>query len=79
MAYERQCYTRADDSPLQAYTCDGIFNATLFIPRKRSQGGPSGIYTDHSCIVIENESIIDAINNPEFGVNQIYGPERPYV
>lgn len=48
------------------------------IPRKKSQGGPSGIYTDHSCIAIENESVIDAINNPEFKVNQIYGPGRPY-
>lgn len=63
---------------LQVYTCNGIFNATLPIPRKKSQGGPSGIYTDHSCIVIENESVIDAINNPEFRVNQIYGPGRPY-
>lgn len=29
-------------------------------------------------MVIEAESIIDAINNPEFGVDQIYDPARPY-
>lgn len=62
----------------QVYTCNGIFNETLPIPRKQSQGGPPNIYTDHSCMVIEAESIIDAINNPEFGVDQIYDPARPY-
>ncbi|KAK0191122.1 hypothetical protein F5146DRAFT_956908 [Armillaria mellea] len=30
------------------------------------------------CLVIEQESWIDAINNHEFGVNQIYEPGRPY-
>jgi len=63
---------------LQVYTCNGIFNASLPIPRKTTQGGPDSIYADHSCVVIENESLIDAINNPEFGVNQIFGPERAY-
>lgn len=63
----------------KVYSCNGIFNASLPIPRKSTQGGPSNIYADHSCVVIENESLIDAINNPEFGVNQIYGPEKPYV
>ncbi|KAF8161157.1 galactose mutarotase-like domain-containing protein [Crassisporium funariophilum] len=63
---------------LQVYTCNGIFNADLPISRKKEQGGPTAIYTDHSCVVIENESVIDAINNPEFGVDQIFGPERPY-
>ncbi|KAF9464411.1 galactose mutarotase-like domain-containing protein [Collybia nuda] len=63
---------------LQIYSCNGIFNPALPIPRKKTQGGPLTTYTDHSCVVIESESIIDAINNPEFGVNQIYGPERSY-
>ncbi|KAJ7068416.1 galactose mutarotase-like domain-containing protein [Mycena amicta] len=63
---------------LQIYTCNGIFNPDVPIPRKASQGGPSQLYTDHSCIVVEQESYIDAINNPEFGVNQIYGPGRDY-
>ncbi|KAH7914391.1 galactose mutarotase-like domain-containing protein, partial [Hygrophoropsis aurantiaca] len=64
---------------LQMYTCNGIYNATLPIPRKNSQGGPNYQYEDHSCVVIEQESYIDAINNPEYGVNQIYGPGRDYV
>ncbi|KAJ3716295.1 galactose mutarotase-like protein [Lentinula guzmanii] len=60
---------------LQLYTCNGITN----IPRKVDQGGLNANYTDHSCLVIEQEDYIDGINNPEFDVNQIYGPERPYV
>ncbi|KDR83600.1 hypothetical protein GALMADRAFT_235867 [Galerina marginata CBS 339.88] len=63
---------------LQVYTCNGIFNASLPIPRKTTQGGPGSVYTDHSCVVIESESVIDAINNPEFGVDQIFGPNRAY-
>lgn len=61
------------------YTCNGLYNATLPIGRKTSQGGHLSHYTQHSCIVIEQESIIDAINNPEFGVDQIYGPGRDYT
>ncbi|EIN10310.1 galactose mutarotase-like protein [Punctularia strigosozonata HHB-11173 SS5] len=63
---------------LQVYTCDGIFNASLPIPRKADQGGPSEFYTDHSCLVVEQESWIDAINQPEWGIDQIYGPKRDY-
>ncbi|KAK0453460.1 galactose mutarotase-like protein [Armillaria borealis] len=63
---------------LQVYTCNGIFNASRPIPRKASHGGPSLFYEKHSCLVVEQESWIDAINNPEFGVNQIYEPGRPY-
>ncbi|KZP17313.1 galactose mutarotase-like protein [Athelia psychrophila] len=63
---------------LQMYTCDGIYNATNPIPRKKDQGGPDYHYTDHSCVVLEQESYIDAINNPEYGINQIYGPGRDY-
>ncbi|KAG7096790.1 hypothetical protein E1B28_004200 [Marasmius oreades] len=60
---------------LQIYTCNGLDGT---IPRKKEQGGPEATYGKHSCLVIEQESIIDAINNPEFGVNQIFGPERRY-
>ncbi|KDQ64640.1 hypothetical protein JAAARDRAFT_167124 [Jaapia argillacea MUCL 33604] len=67
-----------DQPALQVYTCNGLYNSTLPIPRKASQGGPSAYYLDHSCLVVEQESWIDAINNPEFGVNQIYGPGRDY-
>ncbi|KAJ6486379.1 galactose mutarotase-like protein [Mycena vitilis] len=68
-----------DQLALQIYSCNGIFNPDLPIPRKADQGGPETTYADHSCVVIEQESYIDAINNPEFKVNQIYGPKRPYT
>jgi len=66
-----------DQIALQVYTCNGVA-APVPIPRKVSQGGPSTTYADHSCLVIEQESYIDAINNPNFNINQIYGPQRPY-
>jgi len=68
-----------DQLALQIYSCNGIFDPALPIPRKADQGGPGTVYDDHSCVVIEQESYIDAINNPEFGINQIYGPNRPYT
>ncbi|KAF9269596.1 galactose mutarotase-like protein [Marasmius fiardii PR-910] len=64
-----------DQQALQIYTCNGLDGT---IPRKREQGGPGATYGQHSCLVIEQQSIIDAINNPEFGVDQIYGPNRTY-
>ncbi|KAJ7180255.1 galactose mutarotase-like protein [Mycena crocata] len=64
---------------LQIYTCNGIFNPTAPIPRKAGQGTPGSVYENHSCLVIEQESWIDAINNPEFGIDQIYGPGKPYT
>ncbi|KZV99630.1 galactose mutarotase-like protein [Exidia glandulosa HHB12029] len=62
---------------LQIYTCNGIWSATNPIPRKKSQG--KGHYVNHSCIVVEQESWIDAINNPQWGIDQIYGPGKDYV
>ncbi|TFK55900.1 galactose mutarotase-like protein [Heliocybe sulcata] len=67
-----------DQPALQVYTCDGIYNASLPIPRKEAQGGNSTFYENHSCLVIEQESWIDAINYPDFGIDQIYGPGRDY-
>ncbi|KAK0230953.1 galactose mutarotase-like protein [Armillaria fumosa] len=67
-----------NQTALQVYTCNGIFNASQPIPRKASHGGPSLFYEKHSCLVVEQEPWIDAINNPEFSVNQIYEPGRPY-
>ncbi|KAL0067572.1 hypothetical protein AAF712_005287 [Marasmius tenuissimus] len=64
-----------DQPALQIYTCNGLDGT---IPRKEEQGGPDATYGQHSCLVIEQQSIIDAINNPEFGVDQIYGPNRTY-
>lgn len=29
-------------------------------------------------VVLEAEDYIDGINNPEWGRDQIYGPDRPY-
>ena len=60
------------------YTCDGINNGTLQIPRKKDQGGPGTFYDNHSCLVIEQESAIAAINYPSWNIDQIYGPNRPY-
>lgn len=62
---------------LQIYTCNGIWSATNPIPRKKAQG--KGHYVNHSCIVVEQESWIDAINNPKWGIDQIYGPGEEYV
>ncbi|KII95246.1 hypothetical protein PLICRDRAFT_48209 [Plicaturopsis crispa FD-325 SS-3] len=67
-----------DQTALQLYTCDGIYNASLPIPRKKDQGGPSGFYEDHSCVVVEQQGWIDAINNPQWNVDQIYSPQRDY-
>jgi hypothetical protein len=36
---------------IQVYTCNGIFNSSLPIPRKASQGGKLAHYTKHSCFV----------------------------
>ncbi|KIJ56718.1 hypothetical protein M422DRAFT_238328 [Sphaerobolus stellatus SS14] len=67
-----------DQIGLQIYTCDGINNGTLAIPRKKTQGGPNAFYENHSCLVIEQESAIDAINNPSWGIDQIFGPNKAY-
>ncbi|TFK75769.1 galactose mutarotase-like protein [Pluteus cervinus] len=64
---------------VQIYSCNGLWNAKTPIPRKKSQGGPSTVYDNHSCIVVEAEGYIDGINNPQWGVNQIYDATRPYV
>jgi len=68
-----------NQAALQMYTCNGLYNASTPIPRKASQGGPSEHYPNYSCVVLEQENIIDAINNPEYGADEIYGPGRDYV
>lgn len=67
-----------DQIGLQVYTCDSINNGTLPIPRKTTQGGSNEFYENHSCLVIEQESAIAGINYPQWGIDQIYGPHRPY-
>ncbi|KAL8293670.1 hypothetical protein RQP46_000371 [Phenoliferia psychrophenolica] len=54
----------------QVYTCSGQLGLT---PRKASQGGPTTNYDQYSCVVLEQEGWIDAINQPQWGQNQIYG------
>ncbi|KDN45096.1 galactose mutarotase-like protein [Tilletiaria anomala UBC 951] len=74
-----------DQVAMQVYTCPGINNpAKGSLPRKRAHGGNSNnpaaaIYDATSCFVFEAEGIIDAINNPSWNENQIYGPDRPYT
>ncbi|THH08099.1 hypothetical protein EW145_g2927 [Phellinidium pouzarii] len=50
----------------------------LDTPRKIVHGGPSLNYTQWSAVAIEQEGYIDAINTPEFHMNQIYGPGRDF-
>jgi hypothetical protein len=45
----------------------------LDTPRKVVHGGPSVNYTSYSAVAIEQEGYIDAINTPEWGVDQICG------
>ena len=43
----------------------------LNTPRKKVHGGPSKTYSKWSAVAIEQEGYIDAINTPEWGVDQI--------
>lgn len=43
----------------------------LDLPRKKVHGGPSLNYTSFSGVAIEQEGYLDAINTPEWGVDQI--------
>ena len=43
----------------------------LNTPRKKVHGGPSLNYSKWSAVAIEQEGYIDAINTPEWGVDQI--------
>lgn len=51
---------KSDQAALQVYTCGGQDGTTR---RKKSQGG--GYVQQDSCMVIEAEGVIDAINHPE--------------
>lgn len=73
----------SDQPALQVYTCSGISSPTKgSLPRKKSHGGDgtlAEIYENHSCVVLEAESLIDAINNPDWNVDQLYSANRPYA
>lgn len=70
-----------DQLGVQIYSCNSIVpsdKSILPIPRKKSQAGPNGIYENYSCIVIEQQGLIDAINHPQWNIDSFYGPDRPY-
>ena len=46
----------------------------LAIPRKLVHGGPTLNYSSFAGVAIEQEGYIDAINTPEWGVDQICTP-----
>jgi galactose mutarotase-like enzyme len=55
-----------DQPATQVFTAFG-----LNTPRKVVHGGPLFNYTSFSAIALEQEGYIDAINNPEWGIDQI--------
>lgn len=59
----------SDQPALQVYTTGNI--GKLNIPRKVIHGGPNLTYDAFSGIVLEQEGWVDAINTPEFNVDQI--------
>ena len=65
MAFERLDIT-TNQPATQVYTA-----YWLDTPRKVVHGGPSVNYTSFSAVAIEQEGYIDAINTPEWGVDQI--------
>ncbi|OSD01850.1 galactose mutarotase-like protein [Trametes coccinea BRFM310] len=50
----------------------------LDTPRKKVHGGPSLNYTKWTAVAIEQEGYIDAINTPEWHVDQIYYPGKDF-
>ncbi|KAF8603117.1 galactose mutarotase-like protein [Ceratobasidium sp. AG-I] len=50
----------------------------LSLPRKAVHGGPTLLYEPHSALAIELQGYVDAINNPAWGVDQIYYPGKDY-
>jgi len=47
-------------------------------PRKRVHGGPTLNYAQWSGLAIEQQGYVDAINNPEWKQDHIYGPTRDF-
>jgi aldose 1-epimerase len=47
-------------------------------PRKVVHGGPKLNYTSWSGVAVEQQGWVDAINTPEWNVDQIYGPGRDF-
>ncbi|KAL1744594.1 galactose mutarotase-like domain-containing protein [Schizophyllum fasciatum] len=51
---------------------------SLDIPRKVVHGGPNVNYTKWSAVAIEQQGYMDAINTPEWDVDQIHYPGRDF-
>ncbi|KAJ6557985.1 galactose mutarotase-like protein [Mycena capillaripes] len=56
-----------------------VYTASLNMLRKVVHGGPGKQYGTRSTVAIEQEGWIDAINTPEWGVDQIFGPGRNFT
>ncbi|TFY57407.1 hypothetical protein EVG20_g8563 [Dentipellis fragilis] len=63
----------SDTPATQVYTAN-----YLSTPRKAVHGGPTLTYNPHSAVAIEQEGWIAAINNPEWGIDQIYEPGKDF-
>ncbi|KAI0321397.1 galactose mutarotase-like protein [Amylostereum chailletii] len=63
----------ADSPAVQVYTAN-----YLLTPRKEVHGGPTLFYSPQSAVAIEQEGWIAAINNPEWGIDQIYEPGKDF-
>ncbi|KXN83299.1 Aldose 1-epimerase, partial [Leucoagaricus sp. SymC.cos] len=50
----------------------------LNTPRKVVHGGPDLVYSPWAAVAIEQQGYVDAINTPEWNVDQIYGPGRDF-
>ncbi|TEB31056.1 galactose mutarotase-like protein [Coprinellus micaceus] len=46
--------------------------------RKKAHGGPEKRYGRCSAVAIEQQGYVAAINTPEWGIDQIYSPKRPF-
>jgi len=55
-----------DQPAIQGYTANWVET-----PRKAVHGGPSLNYTKWSAVALEQQGYVDAINTPEWHINQI--------
>ncbi|KAJ7204777.1 galactose mutarotase-like protein [Mycena pura] len=56
-----------------------VYLASLDMPRKNVHGGAAKQYGPRSTVAIEHQGWLDAINNPQWGVNQIYDAKREFT
>ncbi|KAJ2912597.1 hypothetical protein MD484_g7813, partial [Candolleomyces efflorescens] len=47
-------------------------------PRKTQHGGATKNYGKWSAVALEQQGYVAAVNTPEWGIDQIYSPERPF-